>query len=742
MYTRYAQVIVDVAHGNVDKVFDYGIPEHMIHEVLPGTRVYVPFVNRTIEGFVLNITSQTEIETSRIRPVKELIESTPMITPALLTLVTWMTKRYHCWKVEALRLLLPTEMRRGKIRPRNVRMVTFLQDGDVSRAPRQAAVLQRLKSEGTMALSLLAELEEGATSAVAALCAKGFVKVFEVEQMRAPYRTLPENINCGPKLMPEQEIVLREVQKGLKAGGGQYLLHGITGSGKTEIYFEAIQSVLQSEKTAILLVPEISLTPQMVERFRERFGAQAAVLHSRLSAGERYDEWRRLQTGQAKVAIGARSAVFAPVQNVGIIIIDEEHEQSYKSETSPRYDAVEVAAFRSRSEGAALLLGSATPSIERYYQATNGGLQHLELPSRILGRSLPTVEIVDMREELARGNRTIFSHLLFERMSQCIQKGEQMLLFLNRRGYSTFVSCRSCGYVVQCEHCDVSMTSHIGGRVMRCHYCDAQAEVPMVCPKCGLPHIRHFGTGTEKVQMELEKLFPDITTLRMDNDTTRKKDAHLQIFSDFKQGRAQVLIGTQMIAKGLDFSEVTLVGVIAADTSLFLPDFRSAEKTFQLITQVAGRAGRADKPGKVVVQTYAPNHYAVECATAQDYKAFYDIEIANRKQSEYPPFADFIRFLFVGEDEKELLHFAANLRRFIQERLKDDATWLQNLLFMGDSLAPISRIKGKYRAQVLIKLIHTEELQKIADTLFSALQTWKDGKTISPIMEVNPTNMA
>ena len=431
-----------------------------------------------------------------------------------------------------------------------------------------------------------------------------------------------------PTLMPGQKRAVEELTDALEHGGGRFLLNGVTGSGKTEVYIRVIRRALELGKTAIVLVPEIALTPQMVSWLHARFGADAAVLHSRLSAGERYDEWRRIRFGEARVVIGARSAVFAPLENIGVIVVDEEHEHTYQSDKRPRYDAREIAWRRAEKHCGVLLLGSATPSISSYMRAMPGvrrenALTLIELRERVMGRPLPEVELVDMRGEFEKGNHSIFSAKLSAALRECLDAGKQAVLFINRRGHSTFVSCRACGYVVKCDQCDVSRTYHQAENVLRCHYCGREIPPPKTCPQCGSRYIKYFGAGTQKVLEEVARLFPDARTVRVDVDTTREKDAHEKLLERFRSGDANVMIGTQMIAKGLDFPHVTLVGVVAADMTLNLPDYRSVERTFQLITQVAGRAGRAEDPGRVIVQTYEPDHYGIQLAARQDYRAFY-----------------------------------------------------------------------------------------------------------------------
>ncbi|WP_053375632.1 primosomal protein N' [Paenibacillus sp. FJAT-27812] len=565
---------------------------------------------------------------------------------------------------------------------------------------------------------LLAEAG-GSAASVRSLAEKGLLVIEEIEQQRDPYagrsfeRTTPLALTEG------QQGVFERIARAVHAGEPQtMLLHGVTGSGKTEVYLQSIQFCLEQEKQAIVLVPEISLTPQMVERFKGRFGDAVAVLHSRLSNGERYDEWRKIRSRQVQVAIGARSAIFAPFERLGLIIIDEEHESSYKQEESPKYHARDVAVRRARQHGAAVVLGSATPSLESFAAASrtltakDEGREPalLPMPIRVGGRPLPPVAVIDMREELKEGNRSMFSRLLHSSLAERLERGEQSVLLLNRRGYSTFVMCRSCGYTAACPHCDISLTYHQKSRALRCHYCGHAEQAPTTCPSCQSEHIRYFGTGTQRVEEELSKLFPGIRVIRMDVDTTTEKNSHEKLLKQFGERKADVLLGTQMVAKGLDFPYVTLVGVIAADTSLNLPDFRAAERTFQLLTQVAGRAGRHHLPGEVVIQTYAPEHYAVVTAQQHDYSAFVSEELRHRSAMGYPPYCRLI-LVTMSHEQLPLLssiseRFAADLRELAENEgvlLPLSSGFSRALEVLGPVASPISRMKDRYRFQCVIK---------------------------------------
>lgn len=536
------------------------------------------------------------------------------------------------------------------------------------------------------------------TGTVKTLVDKGLLHRFKQEVLRNPYddaafeRTIPHELNeqQAAAIAPINDSIDRHQHEVV-------LLHGITGSGKTEVYLQAIQNVLDKGKEAIVLVPEISLTPQMVTRFKGRFGHRVAVMHSALSAGEKYDEWRKIQRKDVQVVVGARSAVFAPFENIGIIIMDEEHETTYKQEDQPRYHARDVAIHRAKTHNCPVVLGSATPTLESYARAKKGVYKLAELTERTNKKPLPAVEIIDMREELHAGNRTMFSRVLKDRMDERIAKGEQIVLLLNRRGYSTFVMCRDCGLVKECPHCDIALTYHKNSNRLKCHYCSYEEPMPMVCPECESDAIRYFGTGTQRVEEALTQLMPEARIIRMDVDTTRKKGAHERLLGQFSEGHADILLGTQMIAKGLDFENVTLVGVLTADSMLHLPDFRSAERTFQLLTQVSGRAGRHELPGEVIVQTYTPDHYSVELASVYDFDTFFNTEMQMRKTFQYPPYV-FLALITVSHENKIL---AMQTTQQIAQSLGENGA--RDLIVLGPTPSPVPRVKDRYRFQCMVK---------------------------------------
>ncbi|GAW91426.1 primosomal protein N' [Calderihabitans maritimus] len=593
------------------------------------------------------------------------------------------------------------------------------------RSPKQKKVLQILLEQGPLLLNDLLDLAGTSYSTVKSLIDKGFIVLNKV-RVEEDFLRINKASSVKPvELTDDQERALRSIQNALaQRSFSVFLLHGVTGSGKTEVYIRAVEQVLKLGKQAVVLVPEISLTPQMVERFVSRLGSCVAVLHSRLSLRERSNEWQRIHRGEAQVVIGARSAVFTPVSDLGLIIIDEEHESSYRQDVMPRYHARDVAIQRARYHGALVLLGSATPSLESYTKARLGRYALLCLPNRVENRPLPSVEIVDMRQELAAGNHSIFSRCLQGKMRQHLEQDRQILLFLNRRGFAHFMVCRECGFVNRCSRCAVSLTYHRVEGQLRCHYCGYQEPVPVTCPKCGSRYLRSFGIGTQRVEDEVKRLFPDRQVLRMDVDTTTRKGSHEEILTAFRQGKASILVGTQMIAKGLDFPEVSLVGVITADIALNTPDFRAHERTFQLLTQVAGRAGRGSFPGEVVIQTYDPANPSIVAASRQDYLAFYKQEIALRRSTNYPPFSRLARLVISGGEEEQVIEAAQRLAldmelQIIKKR-EEEKVPVGELL--GPAPAPISKMKNRFRWHIMVK---GPKLAIIRELLRDVLDGWK-----------------
>lgn len=603
------------------------------------------------------------------------------------------------------------------------------------RSEQMRRVLQLLAEHDEQFLSVKMVMEElGITrSPLKSLEQKGWIHLEQVEVYRDPYANRRFNQAEKHPFTPQQQAVLAPITQAVLADDfASFLIHGVTGSGKTEVYMEAIEQTLARGREAIFLVPEISLTPQMVEQFKGRFGDQVAVLHSALSQGERYDEWRKILRHQVKVVVGARSAIFAPFHNLGLVVIDEEHESSYKQEETPRYHARDVALWRAQQNQCVLMMGSATPSLETYALATRGRYQLLEMNERVGNRPLPQVHVVDMREELRSDNRSMFSRLLYEMMQDRLAKSEQMVIFLNRRGFSTFVMCRSCGYTLRCVHCDISLTYHRTNHTARCHYCGYTLQQPAHCPECQSTHIRFFGTGTQKVEAELAQLFPGIRVIRMDVDTTSRKGAHEELLHKFRTGQGDVLLGTQMIAKGLDFPRVTLVGAIAADTSLHLPDFRAAEKTFQLLTQVGGRAGRHELKGDVVIQTYTPEHYSINHATSHNYPAFYREEMMQRKLTGYPPYFRLVLITFSHEDVPNVIRATGTAADYLRPRLAETTQLL------GPVASPIARIKDRFRFQIMLKYRDEPNLIELLAQMSAHVDEWNKQHNVLMNIDLDP----
>ena len=744
----FCQVIVDIAVEDVDRVFTYRVPKDMA--LCPGMRVHVPFgARKRIEGVVVEMTEACDLPPERVKDVADTLESYPAILPHMLRLAKQIKETSFCTLSQALRLMIPAQMRGERIAPKTREFAVLTVDSAVraqvlasqKKAPKRAQVFELLMNAegGEMACDEIRERLGECRAMITALEKMGFVRLEKREVYRKAYGAMERLAAADPALTPQQEEVLSTLLPAVEKGEGQFLLYGVTGSGKTEVFIRAVRRCAQLGKTAIVLVPEIALTPQMVSWFRSRFGEDAAVLHSRLSPGERYDEWRRIRRGEVHVVIGARSAIFAPLENVGLIIIDEEHEQTYLSDNTPRYDARELAKMRCANEGAALLLASATPSMRSFALAGRGDLTLLEMRKRVKNRPLPSVHVVDMRAELALGNRSVFSGALLDGLKRCLDDGKQAILFVNRRGYATFVSCRSCGYVCGCSQCDVSMTYHQSERTLRCHYCGQEAPLPDVCPECGSKYIKQFGVGTQRVEEEVKKRFPGVATLRMDNDTTRTKDAHAQLIERFRRGEARILIGTQMIAKGLDFPNVTMVGIIAADAMMKLPDYRSGERTFQLLTQVAGRAGRAESPGEVFLQTYDPENTIIQSAARQDYRAFYEEEMRRRKAALYPPYTLIARLLFEAESEERIRAEAEGAMRQMEaffERRTYLRKYVRSLRVMP---CPVAHIKGKARWQVTLKIIDLPVCQEAVGKMSEIAGAPREG--CACVCQVNPSSM-
>lgn len=721
------EVVVDLQANELDRVFDfYG------ENVAVGSRVLVEFGRKLTVGFVVKEKTESEFF-DKLKPIKKVLGNE--IIPEMLSLMDFLKKKYNLRYIDILRLFVPSLLRSQDNAEKICTVVKAENGKDLIE---EAALLNARAQKQKELLLYLAEIGEAKSSvlnakfgaaALSALVKKGILKLDSVVERRTP--------NYGEAVQAEKHTLNDEQNAAVSAiikGKGTFLLHGVTGSGKTEVYMTVIDKVIEKNKTAIMLVPEISLTPQILRLFRSRFGDSVAILHSELSGGERFDEWKRLFSGEAKIAIGPRSAIFAPLKNLGAIIIDEEHDTSYISDSNPRYDTREVAAFRSKFNNCPLVLGSATPDIETYAKAKNGKYTLLELPERFAKFEKKDMEIIDMGGEFRNGNKTVLSYALLDAIKQTVEKGEQVILFLNRRGFSSFLMCKECGYIPKCEECDINLTYHRSVSRLKCHYCGKNYTVPNKCPKCQSEHIRFGRTGTEQVVMLLKEKFPDVKVARMDFDTTSTKGAHFRILEDFGKGNSQILVGTQMLAKGHDFPNVTLVGILDMDFSLFLDDFRASERTFQLATQVAGRAGRADKEGRVLLQTFVPNHYVFRLAKRYDYKEFFDKELNSRKVTKFPPFTTVLRVLFTSENDE--LAFSETKKAYLE--LKEYAKNRKDFVYINAMKSPVNRIKNKYRYQILARILKDDE-DSVTQKFFSVAGSVSN--QINCFVELNPQNL-
>mgnify|MGYP005771878051 FL=1 len=723
---KFANVIIDQDAKALDREFVYKIPDDL--DVTLGERVLVPFGARVLEGFVVDITDKTDYDISKVKSIIRTVDGFAVIKKEMLALMHYMADNLHLKLASILRLFLPSEMRTGKVKELKVRFVK-LKSEDITlpkNARKQAEIIEFLKEKKVAKFSDIS-LKFG-YAPLSALVKKGDIDVFFEEKKRA--------VDYDKIMLKKRELTpLQQRAVDTICENKTYLLHGVTGSGKTEVYMNLIERALNNGKTALMLVPEISLTPQVLANFKARFGEEVALIHSGLSAGERFDEWRRIFFGEARVVVGARSAIFSPIENLGIIIIDEEHEQSYISESNPRYDTHEIAEFRRKYNDCILVLGSATPSIDSYLKALEGEYQLVEMPVRVNGMEMPKIVIVDMLNELRHGNSEIFSIPLMAELGNVVEKKKQAMIFINRRGFSSFQRCRECGYVAKCKDCDVSLVYHHYENKLKCHYCGKRYRALDICPSCGSHNIKQGAIGTERVVEELKKYFPDVPIFRMDNDTTSTKGAHRSILSQFREAKPGILVGTQMIAKGHDFEDVILVGIIDADQSLYQADYRSIERTFQLITQVSGRAGRSKEQGKVILQTYSPRHYVYRYAQNYDFKGFFKKEANLRKVTNFPPYTKVLRILFSHEDENIVakeIKVCYNKVQEVKEKFKDD------FIYLDVMKSPLNRIKTKYRYQILTRF-KLGKAKEIEDEIYKCI----DEKAKSSIFfELNPQNLS
>lgn len=698
----YAQVIVDLPVANVDKVYHYGVPEQFRQQVTTGARVLVPFGRRKLTGYVVGISSAAGVE--QVKDILAVLDAQPAFTPELLALARWLAERYLCTISEAIAAVAaPTRKAQPRYRDEIYAVEPESGAGALKLPPKQALVWETARRRPGLTRAQLASAAGVSPGVVNSLMGKGALRMRCRAERRDPY---PDTFPGNPvTLFPEQEAAFKEIDRALdKGAGGVFLLHGVTGSGKTEVYLRAIESCLARGKQALALMPEIALTGQMVARFKGQFGEKVAVLHSRLGAGMRLDEWTRVFNGEAPVVLGTRSAVFAPLQKIGLIVIDEEHEPSYKQDEDPKYHAREVALKRSAAYNAVVVLGSATPSLRVYAQAVKGeNCRLIRMRRRVDARPMPVVSVVDMRAEHRAGVKGVFSRVLAGKINERLAHGEQVILFLNRRGFATVVVCRECGNLLQCPHCAIGLTYHRDG-LLRCHYCGYRLRMPEKCPECRGDGLSRFGTGTQKVEDEAAKRFPGARILRLDSDAVTRKGSHDWILDTFKNREAEILVGTQMLAKGLDLPGVTLVGVVNADTTLFLPDFRAAERTFQLLEQVSGRAGRGSVPGEVVFQTYSPEHYSIQAAARHAYEEFFAREMTLRRKLLYPPFSSLARVLFRGRSEEKVRAAAEHFARCLRE---------PGVEILGPAAAPVMRVKDAYRWHVILKAGSRTELVQV-----------------------------
>lgn len=717
--SSYADIIVDITHEKLDRTFQYRIPEALEDKIFPGSQVKIPFGNgnRLVTGYVLSVSGEAKFEESRMKEIRELSEDAVTVEARLITLAAWMKHTYGSTMIQALKTVLPVK---SKSKVREKRRIVLMQTPDAARETLEELRRKKYKAKARLVERLLEEQSLDYTEAAKELkVTAATVKSLEEQGViKVMQNTRSQSAGSGTKepgvqfrLSDSQEKAAEGIFREWKEKDRPCLLQGVTGSGKTMVYMKLIEKVLQEGRQAIVLIPEIALTYQNVERFRGYFGDRIAVLNSKMTPAQRYEQMELASEGQVSIMLGPRSALFTPFPNLGLIIIDEEHESSYKSEVTPRYHARETAIERARLEQAHVVLGSATPSVDAYYRCRTGEFALFVLEGRYGSSRLPDVCIVDMREELKKGNRSILSTALAERMSTCLERKEQAMLFLNRRGYAGFISCRSCGYVVKCPHCDVSLTEHNDGTLV-CHYCGYRVRQQNRCPSCGSPYIGGFRAGTQQIEQIVQKTFPGVRTLRMDADTTRNRESYGKILSAFADREADVLIGTQMIVKGHDFPDVTLVGVLAADLSLNAADYRAGERTFQILTQAVGRAGRKEKKGTAVIQTYQPEHYSIRAAAAQDYPAFFDEEIGYRELMDYPPAYHMMAIHASCPEEERLEQAMEYIRRFLLRFHVEPRVQL-----IGPARESVAKISDLYRFVLYVKASSPEVLFSLRERL-------------------------
>lgn len=717
-------VLVELSNKNIDRVFDYSVPDCFLDKIKLGIRVKVPFGKMELEGFVVEVKGSSDIE---VKDILDVIDDEAILNSELLELGKKMQEDTLSTLISCYQIMLPKALKakNGQVINKKFDTYYYLNKDIVCYGKLSTSQEKIINLCMEKEYVLRKELVDISLSSLNTLIKKNILLEKKLEHYRLSYN---EKIEPKKELTNDQKSVVDEVLA--NTGYFPYLLFGVTGSGKTEVYMELIEDALNKGKTSIVLVPEISLTPQMVLRFQKRFGDNIAAIHSALSDGEKYDEWRRIVKGEAKIVIGARSAIFAPLNNIGMIIIDEEHSDSYKQDDSnPRYNAKDIALLRGKYHNCPVIMGSATPSLEVFARAKKGVFKLLELPNRINGKSLPHINIVDMNEMISK-TKGHFSPVLLEAISARLLKNEQIILLLNRRGYSSFVTCKNCGYTFKCPNCDITLTYHKSSRTLRCHYCGYGTKVYDTCPECHEKSINDLGVGTEKVEEELNKLFPETRILRMDFDTTSRKGMHEKMIKAFKNHEYDILLGTQIVSKGLDFDNVTLVGVINADTSLNIPDFRSSETTFSLLAQVAGRAGRSDKEGEVIIQTFNPEHYAIQYTKKHDYLGFYNREMSIRRELKYPPYYYICYVKISGKDNKYIYEESLKITKLFHNKLI-------NMIILGPSPCTIFKLNNIYRYGIILKYKKDEDLREV---LNKVIEHYKDNRNIKIDVNFNPSH--
>lgn len=718
-----AKVLVEINNINVDKTFDYIVPFKYIEKIKIGMRVKVPFASRELEGFVLDLVNSTD-DNYELKEIISIVDEEPILNNELLHLGQFMSKKYFSTLISCYQTMLPKALKAQNKTTINKKMIKYVElcsNSFPKLKPNQEKIVEYLRINGKVKKE---EVNKISVSGVNTLIKNGII----IESLIEEYRLVTKDINKEKetfKLTVEQQEAKNKILS--QTQSSVFLLHGVTGSGKTVVYMEIVEEMLNRGKDSIFLVPEISLTPQMVYHFKSRFGDEVAVLHSRLSEGEKYDEYRKIVEGKVHIVVGARSAVFAPFKNLGVIIIDEEHTTSYKQDNNPKYSAIEIAIERAKNNNAIVILGSATPSLETYARSIKGLYTLVELKHRVNTNNLPLVEIVDMSKEKHRGS--IFSSRLITEVNKRLEKHEQIILLLNRRGYSSFITCSNCGYTAKCPHCDITLTYHKTSNTLRCHYCGYADKMNDICPSCGEKAIKTLGTGTEKVEEEIKKVF-NARVVRMDLDTTSKKGSHEKIITAFKNHEYDILLGTQMIAKGLDFSNVTLVGVINADTSLMIPNYRSNEYTFQLLMQTAGRSGRGEKNGSVIIQTFNPEHYAITLASKHDYIDFFKQEMEVRRKLSYPPYYYLIYIKVIGKDYNKISIESNKIASILTRELK-------NSKILGPTTCSVFKLNGLFRFGIIIKYKKEEKMEEVLQSL---VNHYKGNQTVKVDIDVNPNN--